>query len=172
MAENDQLLSQEQVDAMLAAASAVKSAPAEAPAETPVSVSPTSMEEIRARGTAPTVPESTTPASSPIQPVAVPNEGTTQDPGPELSERVRQLEAAMQQTEQMRQQFQDLVDQLHTLNGTVQDMMESLQATVGFGAHQSFVCRSCQSQGNVAARLNCTACGEENMWGWWPAEQA
>ncbi len=175
MAESEQLLSQEEVDSMLAGASGVKSAPAEAPAETPVSVSATSMEEIRARETAPTDPASATPDSPPAQPAALPaaalNEGATQETVSQLSERVYRLEAALQQTEQMQQQLQTLVDQLQALNGRVESMMDSLQGTVGFGAHQSFVCRSCQSQGNVAARLNCTACGEENLWGWWPPQE-
>ncbi len=47
----------------------------------------------------------------------------------------------------------------------------SLQGTVGYGAHESFICSSCQSRGNVAAKLNCTACGEDNWWGWWPPQQ-
>jgi hypothetical protein len=180
MAESEQLLSQEEVDAMLAGAAEVKSAPAEAPADTPVSVSATSMEEIRARETAPTDPASATPDSPPTQPAALPapalpaaalNEGATQETVSQLSERVYRLEAALQQTEQMQQQLQTLVDQLQSINGRVESMMDSLQGTVGFGAHQSFVCRSCQSQGNVAARLNCTACGEENLWGWWPPQE-
>ena len=166
MADNDQALTQEQVDAMLAGAGGAKSAPAEAPAETPVNVSPTTMEEIRSRE--PTSEAVAAPGGPPSEEAAqdVPQADITQ-----LSERVFQLEAAMQQTEQMRQQFQTLVDQLQAINCRVEIMMESLQGTVGFGAHQSFVCRSCQSRGNVAAKLNCTECGEENMWGWWPPQQ-
>ena len=171
MAENEQVLSQEQVDAMLADTSRAKFAPAEAPAESPVSVSATTMEEIRAREPASTSPPSTIPAPPPTQPVAVPSSDPMQDTVNQLSERLYQLEAAMQQTGQMQQQFQALVDQLQAINGRVESLMNGLQGTVGFGAHQSFVCSGCQSQGNVAARLNCTACGEENWWGWWPPQQ-
>ena len=171
MAENEQLLTQEQVDAMLDSASEKRFAPAEAPAEFPVSVSATSMEEIRGREPAPTSPTSTIPAPPPTQPEAVPSAGAIQDTVTQLTERLNQLEAAMQQTGQMQQQFQALADQLETINDRVETLMNSLQSTVGFAAHQSFVCDSCQSQGNVATRLNCTACGEEKWWGWWPPKQ-
>ncbi len=168
MAENEQVLTPEQVDAMLADPSERKFAPAEAPAEPPVSVSATSMEEIRGREPASTPTISTTPDPPPPQPEAVPSAGAIPDTVTQLTQRLYQLEAAMQQAGQMQQQFQALVDQLEAMNDRVETLMNSLQNTVGFAAHQSFVCDSCQSQGNVATRLNCTACGEEKWWGWWP----
>ena len=64
---------------MLDSASEKRFAPAEAPAEFPVSVSATSMEEIRGREPAPTSPTSTIPAPPPTQPEAVPSAGAIQD---------------------------------------------------------------------------------------------
>ena len=66
---------------------------------------------------------------------------------------------------------QQLQQQLQTLNATVNAILAAMQNTVGFRAHDTFVCSDCQTQGFVAARLNCTACGKENWWGWWPPPQ-
>jgi hypothetical protein len=64
-----------------------------------------------------------------------------------------------------------LQQQLQTLNATVSSIMAAVQNTVGFRAHETFVCSGCNTTGLVATRLNCTACGKENWWGWFPPQQ-
>ncbi len=61
-----------------------------------------------------------------------------------------------------------LQQQLQALNDTMNTVLASLPNTVGFRAHETFVCSECNTQGLVATRLNCTACGKENWWGWFP----
>ena len=173
MADSEQVLTQEQIDAMLAGGTVEQSKPAvapvqqashaEGPPENPVTVTLTTIDAVRAQ-------EAEAPPPAPA-PVAAADSGVLQGTIDQLSQRLAQLESSMQQTEQLRSEFQVWVGQLQTITSTVESMMASLQGTVGYGAHESFICSGCQSQGNVAAKLNCTACGEENWWGWWPPQQ-
>ena len=71
---------------------------------------------------------------------------------------------------QLQQNLQEMVCQLQLVSEKVDSMNGGLQATVGFDAHQTFVCGSCSSRGHVATRLTCTSCGEENWWGWFPQQ--
>jgi len=173
MADIEQELTQTDIDAMLAGGPVEQSFPAEAPPESPVIVTPTTIDEIRARETDAPAPEPDplATAAPPVVPlVAAADSEALQRTIDQLYQRLAQLESSIQQTEQLRSEFQAWVGQLQTTNSTVEILMASLQATVGYGAHESFICGSCQSQGNVAAKLNCTACGEENWWGWLPTQ--
>ncbi len=175
MADSDQVLTQESIDTMLAGGTVEQSFPAEAQPESPVVVTPTTIDEVRARETDAPAPEpgaDSLPTAAPpaVPPVAAANSETLQLTIDQLSQRLAQLEFSIQQTEQLRSEFQAWVSQLQTTTNTVELLTASLQGTVGYGAHESFICSSCQSQGNVAAKLNCTACGEENWWGWWPPQ--
>ena len=175
MADSDQVLTQESIDTMLAGGTVEQSFPAEARPEGPVVVTPTTIDEVRARETdapAPAPEPDPLPTAAPpvVPPVAAADFEALQRTIDQLYQRLAQLESSIQQTEQLRSEFQAWVGQLQTTNSTVEILMASLQATVGYGAHESFICGSCQSQGNVAAKLNCTACGEENWWGWWPTQ--
>ena len=186
MADSEQVLTQEQIDAMLAGGTIEQSSPAEAPVqqsvpvqapeESPVTVTATTIDVVRAQegeapAPAPLPPAAPTVAPPAAPPVAAAESGALQGTIDQLTQRLAQLEASMQQSEQLRAEFQAWVGHLQTITITVESLMASLQGTVGYGAHESFICSSCQSQGNVAAKLNCTACGEENWWGWWPPQQ-
>ena len=85
----------------------------------------------------------------------------------DLANRVASLEATVSQGAAG---IQGILAQLQELSSKVEGMMTGMQGTVGYSARQTFVCSSCQSQGHVAAKLNCTACGEDNWWGWWPPQ--
>jgi hypothetical protein len=167
MPDDDKLLSQEQIDAMLSgigAATETASGP-----DAPVKLKQTSMEEIRAKGGAPLLKK-----SKPIAPLDAPG-GAALD---EITQRLAQVEATLRNQPgncpghtQLQEELRLLASQVQAVNAKVDRIIASLQGTVGFGARTSFVCRSCQSKGHVAARLNCTSCGEENWWGWWPSGQ-
>ena len=171
MADSEQVLTQEQIDAMLAGGTVEQASPAEAPVqqashaegppENPVTVTPTTIDEVRAQeAEAPSpapapLPPATPPAAPTVAPpVAAVDSGVLQGSIDQLSQRLAQLESSMQQTEQLRAEFQAWVGQLQTITATVESLMASLQGTVGYGAHESFICSSCQSQGNVAAKPN------------------
>ena len=175
MADSEQVLTQDQLDTVLAGGTVEQSFPAEAPPESPVNVTPTTIDEVRARETDPPSPapgsDSLPAAAPPVVPlVAAADSEELKRTIDQLSQRLAQLESTIQQTEQLRSEFQAWAGQLQTTANTVETLMASLQGTVGYRAHESFICSGCQSQGNVAAKLNCTACGEENWWGWWPPQ--
>ncbi|HZA21284.1 MAG TPA: hypothetical protein VFA32_01535 [Dehalococcoidia bacterium] len=126
--------------------------------EKPVNVTPTSIEEIRARkGRIKSEPDQE--ASSP--------KGLVD----QLVDRVSHLEEEVRRGQVTQQQLDELMGQVKDLNARVNSLLHSLQGTVGVGARHSFVCRNCRSKGQVAARLHCTSCGEENWWGWWPPQR-
>jgi hypothetical protein len=154
MVDSKRVLTQEQIDAMLAGEAEGQSS------EKPVNVTPTSMEEIRARGIGRTA--STSDSAS------LDSDESPQTNIAQLLERVGKLEAAMKQREAGPPGLPELLEQLQALSGKVDSIIANLEGTVGFGARRTFVCKSCQSQGHVAARLHCTVCGGENWWGWWP----
>jgi hypothetical protein len=131
----------------------------ESPEERPVKLTPTTIEEIRAkRG----------------RPLGEPPSGERPPPDQlaSLAERVERLEAGLGQRESVSpEDLAGLLAQIKDLSVRLDGIMSNLQGTVGFGARHSFLCRNCQTRGYVAARLNCTSCGEENWWGWWPQKQ-
>src|SRR5918992_2248656 len=135
MVDSKRVLTQEQIDAMLAGEAGEQSP------EKPVNVTPTSMKEIRARG---------------IGGASLASNESLQATIAQLVERVSKLEAAMKQGEAGPQGLPELMEQLQALSGKVDSIIANLEGTVGFGARRTFVCKNCQSKGHVAARLHCT----------------
>ena len=175
MADSEGVLTQEQIDAMLSGGavepSAAQSTPAEPGAEPPVvNITPTNLEEIRASGSPPAAAAAAAapppiPGPGPVPATAAP--AADNDAIVDLANRVASLEATVSQGAAG---IQGILAQLQELSSKVEGMMTGMQGTVGYSARQTFVCSSCQSQGHVAAKLNCTACGEDNWWGWWPPQ--
>jgi hypothetical protein len=131
---------------------------AEFPEEKPVSVTPTSIEEIRARKSR-IITEPGAEARS------------SEDQVSQLASRVARLEEEARRGQVAQQHLDELMCQVKDLSARMNNLMTSLQGTVGFAARHSFICRNCQAKGQVAARLHCTSCGEENWWGWWPPQR-
>ncbi len=132
-----------------------------------VNLTPTNLDEIRASGSPP--PAAAAAAAAAAAPAPAADSG---DSGAitDLANRVASLEASVSQGEAGAADVQGILAQLQELSSKVEGMMIGMQGTVGYGARQTFVCSSCQNQGHVAAKLNCTACGEDNWWGWWPPQ--
>lgn len=132
----------------------------------PIKLTPTNLEEIRAREEPPLAAKAAAEAAVPA--LWVP-------PGPrvpdQLADRLARLEDAVRQAGSNAADIQRLLSRIDDLTSRVEILTAGLQGTVGYRAHQTFVCRKCRQQGNVAAKLNCTSCGEENLWGWWPSQQ-
>ena len=172
MADSEQVLSQEQIDAMLGGG-VVEQAVAEAPAEAPVSVAASNLEDVKAAKATAAAEEPAAAPPAPLAPptagpppaAAGPGTGALQETIEQLTQRVAYLESILQGGAPANGA------QLQELGSKVDSILVSLQGTVGYGARQTFVCSSCQANGNVAAKLNCTSCGEENWWGWWPPQQ-
>ena len=163
----DQILSQEEIDAMLSGgAGGTPSAPA---AEEPAAAPPPP--------TVKQVPVSPQPAA------AGPDPATKmmldklaeklEDFGAAL-ERINQLEKAISETNsairQMRADFQTFGGQTQLINSKVDGILANLKTTLGYRAQKTFTCNSCRAKGQVAAKVKCTECGQENWWGWWPGK--
>ena len=174
MADSDGVLTQEQIDAMLSGGTikpaVEQSVAAEAKSEEPVvNITPTNLEEIRASSCPPAAAAAAAappPIPGPVPATAAP--ATDNGAMVDLANRVASLEATVSQGAAG---IQGILAQLQELSSKVEGMMTGMQGTVGYSARQTFVCSSCQNQAHVAAKLNCTACGEDNWWGWWPPQE-
>ncbi len=158
MPDSDQVLSQAEIDAMLNGGGGDSPAAVEAPPPPP----PVAQEPVPA----PPAPSSAA--------------GSGQDEIQAISQRIAGLEESVQRLgsqvapgldqsfQQLSQQIQQLFGDLQAINSKVDGVVETLQATVGFGVRSVFACKSCEAQGHVATRLTCTSCGTEEWWGWFP----
>ena len=90
-------------------------------------------------------------------------------------ERIGQLENAAIESNaairQIRQDMQDMANQVQLVGSKIDGILSNLKATIGYRAQKTFTCSSCKTSGNVATRVRCTQCGEENWWGWWPQKK-
>ena len=162
MADSDQVLSQAEIDAMLNGGGGDAPSAVEAP---PPPLPP------------PPVAQESAPVPSPPPPPAA---GLGQDEIQGLPQRIANLEECVQRLgsqappdldqnfQQLSQQVQQLYGELQAINSKVDGVVETLQATVGFGVRSVFACKSCETQGHVATKLTCTSCGTEEWWGWFP----
>ncbi len=130
-----------------------------------VNLTPTNLDEIRASGSPPPAAAAAAAAAA-VSPAPAADSGAITD----LANRVASLEASVSQGGAGAADVQGILAQLQELSSKVESMMAGTQGTVGYNARQTFVCSSCQNQGHVAAKLNCTVCGEDNWWGWWPPQ--
>lgn len=129
---------------------------------------------------APAPPEDTAPAAGPAEevpeaPVPVAAASVPQAPGDldAANQRIQSLELGLAEMtttlETMQQGYQAMVQHLNSMNTYIQNIREEAQATPGHGLRKTFVCEHCAAQGAVAAKIQCTSCGDESWWGWWPA---
>ena len=72
---------------------------------------------------------------------------------------------------QVQQDIQTLVGHIQAMNTKIESVAAGLSGTVGYAAHESFKCKNCQANGNVAAELSCTSCGTKSWWGWFPPKR-
>ena len=179
----DKVLSQEEIDAMLGGGSpATEEAAPEAAAEPTV---PAVIQEPPPQAAAPP-PVAAAPQPPPA---GVPSSQLSAE-GTQLvlnkmmermetigaaMERIGQLEKAVIESNaavrQIRQDMQNMANQVQLVSSKVDGILANLKATIGYRAQKTFTCSSCKTSGNVATRVRCTQCGEENWWGWWPQKK-
>ena len=91
-------------------------------------------------------------------------------------ERIDQLERGLTETNSavrlIHQEIQRATGEVQVVSKRVEGILLNLKATLGYCAHDIYVCGSCHSMGEVAARVKCTHCGQENWWGWWPSNKS
>ena len=179
----DKVLSQEEIDAMLSGGSPAASEEA-AP-------------EVAAEPTVPAVIQEPPPQQAVAPVAAAPQPPPAGMPSSQLSaegtqlmldkmmermetigaamERIGQLEKAVIESNaavrQIRQDMQNMANQVQLVSSKVDGILANLKATIGYRAQKTFTCSSCKTSGNVATRVRCTQCGEENWWGWWPQKK-
>ena len=89
-------------------------------------------------------------------------------------ERIAALESDLTEAKSairlMHQEMQTMAGQAQLISSKVEGILSNLKATLGYRAQSRYVCASCQAKGEVAARVKCTHCGQENWWGWWPSK--
>ncbi len=92
-----------------------------------------------------------------------------------ITKKVEQLESAVSETRvairQIQQVLQALAGSIEGVRGKVEATSDDLQATPGYAIKKTFSCQSCHGHGFVAARMTCTQCGTESLWGWWPSRE-
>lgn len=166
----DQVMSQEEIDALVgsepdpltAAASAPEPALAAAAPATPAK-DPTPAPAPPAAAPTPIVP--VTPAPTLI--VAAENSATS-----DFAQRLASLEATvatLQQSAGSGQNdaaIQTLSQQVQTLSAQMNELVQHLQNSLGFGLRSSFQCGTCSTQGKVGSRVSCMHCGAESWIGW------
>jgi ABC-type transporter Mla subunit MlaD len=177
---NDKVLSQEEIDAMLAQAGG--SSPFASPS--PARADPTS------RQGQPRMPQPSTPQGFP--PVQVPSgasgtqglDSATQAMINNMAAKVQNLDAAMERVAQLeralyetnnavrqiQQEFQANSGQIQLVSSRLEGVLANLKATLGYNAQKTFVCTNCRAKGEVAAEVKCTRCNKKNWWGWWPSK--
>ena len=194
---SEKVMSQADIDALVAAAPEREAPPAGAAATaeqaaTASEETPAAAPEPRAEPTthekakevqAPPVPRTAREATPSTAPRELESLRTTVA---DLMRRVQKIEAALSILEQVEKTMaeakalaqqtplasQDMANQLQTMSNQLEDISAKLLNTPSYDIGGMFQCKSCNSEGFVAIRVKCTDCGEERWWGWWPqAEQ-
>jgi len=191
---NDKVLSQEQIDAMLLAASGggVKPAATPSPPQAAAPAAPQGVQPMQhvqpaaPQGVAPMqhvqpVPPQGMPPRPQAQPVADGTQVLINKMAERLEslgaamERIAQLERALNETNtavrQLQQEFQAMAGQIQLVSSRMEGVLTNLNSTIGYRAQKTFVCNKCQMKGQVAAQIKCTYCNQENWWGWWPQKK-
>lgn len=65
------------------------------------------------------------------------------------------------------QELQSRVEILETLTAELKDIENRLKGTPALGLKNRFEC-DCGASGFVALHIQCTKCGRESWWGWFP----
>lgn len=149
---SDKILSQEEINAMLPGAS-----PAVQPTDAAVEPAP----PVVAR----------TPQPDPNAQATV--DGMNERLG-DIVARLSQMERSIAESnaamDQIQQDFSLISSQIQLFGSRMEGVLSNLKATLGYRAQRTYVCNSCKTKGEVAAKVKCTHCNHENWWGWWPGK--
>ncbi len=86
----------------------------------------------------------------------------------DIAQRLAKLEAAVSKAGQSKGgELEALAKQVQEISSRVDEILQHLPNTMGYGVHETFQCGSCGTQGLVAAHVMCTHCGTQTQLGWW-----
>ena len=70
--------------------------------------------------------------------------------------------------ERLEDSLEDLKDLVFQLSDKVEVLEQEVNGSPVAGLRRDFKCSTCNSKGMVAAKIICTACGKETIYGWLP----
>jgi 3-oxoacyl-ACP reductase-like protein len=90
----------------------------------------------------------------------------------DIAQRLAKLEAAVSKASQskggeLEVKVDALAKQVQEISSRVNEILQHLPNTMGYGVHETFQCGACGTQGLVAAHVMCTHCGTQTQLGWW-----
>jgi len=146
---DEYVLSQADIDAMVAQGSG-GSAPADAVApEPPVKVKQVT-EVLSNIKSIPAKPQAPAPAQK-----------------PPVHHEIKPKQASPSEVEALRNTVADLTNRLNKMEAILLKSQKTFRCDI----KNNFRCGHCHSQGKVAMYLKCTDCGEEQWVGWWPQQR-
>ena len=179
---NETVLTQADIDAMIAENAQEPAASTEAPAQQQPVYTDSSVEKKQ---------ETQQPkASRSISATALPKDNESQQVAnsypqieslhaliADLTKRLNKIEMVMSKVDKMERMIAETVantgqspQALHELEEQVEDITEKLSASLGYNIGNIYHCSCCGSDELVAIRVKCTECGDENWLGWWPVK--
>ena len=181
---DETVLTQADIDAMIAANAQEPAAPTEAPAQqqpvyTDSSVVKNKQEPQQSKASR-SISTTDAPKGNESQQVAnsYPQIESLYAMMADLTKRLNKIEMAMSKFEQMEKIITETVadtsqspQALRELEEQVEDITEKLSASLGYNIGNIYHCSCCGSDELVAIRVKCTECGDENWLGWWPAKK-
>ena len=130
-----------------------------------------STSEIDSQKSAPAQPQAAQPAAAPASPKPA-SAGAAGAAPADIAQRLAKLEAAVSKAGQskggeLEVKVDALAKQVQEISSRVNEILQHLPNTMGYGVHETFQCGSCGTQGLVAAHVMCTHCGTQTQLGWW-----
>lgn len=86
---------------------------------------------------------------------------------PELERELNKMSAIVND---LKDQLQTALNQIHETSKKVDNSSRGLKRTWGYDLQQNYECERCGSQGMVVGLVKCSECGDEDWWGWWPPD--
>ena len=121
---------------------------------------------------APAKPQAAQPAAAAAASAKPAGAGAAGAAPADIAKRLAKLKAAVSKAGQsqgsdLEAQVAALAKQVQEVSGRVDEILQHLPNTMGYGVHETFQCGSCGTQGLVAAHVMCTHCGTQTQLGWW-----
>ena len=108
--------------------------------------------------------KATCPTAAPVQPVEVQKCAPVTVPNLENASKAQQRLESLEQTIQA---MHERCDALETQVEKIKEFKVRVTGTPALGLKNRFTC-SCGASGFVALHIQCTKCGRETWWGWFP----
>ena len=112
----------------------------------------------------PPPPPEAAPAPPPPVPVAAASD-------PMLAKKVSQLTARLDKIDSALKRLEQIDKRVGEMTKRYAGLANQLERSFGISAQHGFACSSCGTHGNVAAKVRCTSCGHDALWGWWPKNE-